>query len=165
MSRLEKVIKRALGELENTPGLSLRDVARKFIVSEGDILEALKSEGVHKVRRDQREQLLDELCTWGFGRLHVHNDWAESEVTCVLGDLRRVGEFLILQMADTLIRIEYSKVETVYLVEGHPRPSVQFFNKRGRCVFQVVLDPSPASFDRLRKAREAFCPAREVRTL
>ncbi len=157
MSRLEKLLKRVREELRQTPGVSLRELARKFSVPEGAILETFREKGVSKVRSDKKTALLEEIRTWGSNRLCVHNDWAEIEVAVDLKDLVSGPEGWALEMPHVRVEIDDARVDTIYFVEGPPPASLQFYNRRGRCIFRVVLRTDAALVDRFRAARETFC--------
>jgi len=159
MTRSNRLRNHLEDERRRVPGVSLQELARKFNLSEGEVLELLGSDLARRVKRDRHEEILREIRSWGPGILHIHNDWAEGEVNCDL-DLLALKDGLLTLRTDSLrFRIDYARIDTVYCVEVSDRYSVQFFNRRGRCVFQVLPSAAPESKGRFERFRESFCPA------
>ena len=157
MNRFEKLEKRLKEERQRSPELSIRDIARKFNIAEGTVLGVLREGTVSKVKRDRKERILEELREWGSGRVRIYNNWAESEVMCDLGLLEMLKGILILNTEKMLIRIAFSGVETIYFIENERHCELQYFNKRGRCIFGIILPTDPESRIRFHKFRESFC--------
>lgn len=157
MSRLQKLLERVREELRKAPGTPVPELARKFTVPEGTILETLRDEGVFKARRGTEHAILEELRSWGVARLRVRNDWAQAEVPCDLKDLELRENDLILTRSEAEVRVNYARVEAIYFVERAERPSVKFFNRRGRSIFEVILSPDSPSVARFKSAEKAYC--------
>lgn len=159
MTRSEKLRKRLEEERRRSPGLSPLDLALKFNVSEGTIIGLLGGEISKRVRSDLQAKVLDELRRWGNLVLHVHNDFAECEAACSFDGVSVKAGLLTVRAASMLIRIDYARVESVYFVEYGGRSSIQFFNRRGHSVFQVLPPAGWENADRFQNLRDSLCMA------
>jgi len=159
MKRSEKLRKRLEEERRRSPGLSPLDLALKFNVSEGTIVGLLGAGVARRVRGDLQEKILDELRAWGHVILQVHNDFAECEATCGFDAASLKSGLLTVRAANLLIRIDYARVESVYFVEYGGRSSIQFFNRRGHSVFQVLPPAGREYADRFHNLRGSLCMA------
>jgi len=159
MTRSEKLRKRLEEERRRSPGLSPLDLALKFNVSEGTIVGLLGGGAARRVRGDLQEKILDELRGWGHMILHVHNDFAECETNCNLNAVSLKAGLLALRAPNILIRIDYARVESVFFVEYGGRSSIQFFNRRGHSVFQVLPPAGKENADRFHNLRDSLCMA------
>lgn len=159
MKRSEKLRRRLEEERRRSPGLSPLDLALKFNVSEGTIVGLLGGGAARRVRGDLQEKILDELKAWGHVILHVHNHFAECEATCDLDTVALKAGLLTVRAANVLIRIDYARVESVFFVEYGGRSSIQFFNRRGHSVFQVLPPIGKENADRFHTLRDSHCMA------
>lgn len=159
MKRSEKLRRRLEEERRRAPGLSPLDLALKFNVSEGTIVGLLGGGSARRVRGDLQEKIMDEIRAWGNVILHVHNDFAECEATCDLGAVSLKAGLLSVRAANVLIRIDYARVESVFFVEYGGRPSIQFFNRRGHSVFQVLPPAGKENVERFHNLRDSLCMA------
>jgi hypothetical protein len=157
MSQMDRLLKRVRQEITGRPGITLQELARKFTVPEGAILEALRDGAVQKVRRELRDALLAELPTWGLLRLQVRNDWAECEVACDGREVEVEKDGLILESVDRRLRVARSSIESMYFVEEGGSQSLRVFNRRGRFVFQVGWPSTPEAGPRFKETRARFC--------
>lgn len=156
MTRNEKLRQRMEEERRQSPWLSLRDLAKKLNLSELAVLGLLGEGQARKVRRDLEDLVLDEIRTWGTGSVQIHHDWAEAVVTCDLGSLTVVAGLLTVKKDSSCFRIDYGRVESIYFVEFGQRSSVQFFNKKGRLVFEVLPPADPGFMERFQRLRGSF---------
>lgn len=159
MTRSEKLRKRLEEERRRSPGLSPLDLALKFNVSEGTIFGLLGGGVARRVRGDLQAKILDELRGWGDLVLHLHNNFAECEAACSLDGVSVKAGLLTVRAANMLIRIDYARVESVYFVEYGGRSSIQFFNRRGHSVFQVLPPAGRENADRFQNLRDSLCMA------
>lgn len=157
MGRSEKLRKRLQEERRVSPGLSPLDLALKFNVSEGTVLGMLGGDVARRVRSDFKDKVLEEIRSWGEVTVHIHNDWAQCECECELKDASILAGLLTVRSSKVEIRIDYARVEAVFFVEFGRRPSVQFFNRRGHSIFQVLLPPGEEQGHRFKDLREALC--------
>jgi putative heme degradation protein len=151
MSRLEKLLLRVRKELADHPGSIVQDVARKFTIPEGSILEALRDGIVQKVRREQRASFLRALSLCGPRRFQVRNDWATCEISGDGAALEIREADLIFVANDRRLQVARKAIESVYFVEEAQTRTIRFFNRRGRFIFQVVWDGAVALFEEMRR--------------
>jgi putative heme degradation protein len=159
MTRSEKLRRRLEEERRRSPGLSPLDLALKFNVSEGTIIGLLGGGSARRVRGEFQEKILDELRAWGHVILHIHNDFAECEANCTLDAVALKAGLLTVRAPSILFRIDYARVESVFFVEYGGRSSIQFFNRRGHSVFQVLPPAGKENSDRFRNLRDSLCMA------
>lgn len=153
-----KTRQKIVEEFRRTLTGSMLDLAKKFGVSEGDVLEALRGSAAHKMRRDRLGRAIDIAKTWGKGLLVIRNDSAIAKLTCSMADAALRKDRLTIEGNAFRAHIDMRRVSTGYCLEkqGHPSErtsySVQFFNPRGRNVFKFFLRGDPALF--LKACRE-----------
>lgn len=159
MTRSEKLLHRLEEECRKVPGISLRDLAKRLNLAEKAALLLLEDSQARKVRSDLEDKLLSEIQAWGMGFIQIQNDWAGATVGCDLKGLSVKDGLLSVKTESTSLRIDYARVDSIYFVEFGGRTSVQFFNKKGRLIFEVLPPADPGFVERFRRARESLCTA------
>lgn len=154
MTRAERLGVQLREERKRSPGVSLRTLAKKYSVPERVVLEAFRDDGICRVKSDRVPQVLDELQSWGPVRVRVQNDFSEIEMTASLGDFALAGESLALETDSYRIKIDCSRVDSVYFVLSANVASVEFFNKKGRLMFQILALADAESRERYEKSRQ-----------
>jgi putative heme iron utilization protein len=155
MNWKERLLDRVRDELLRQPGASVRDLARKFSTPEAMILEALRDGTVRKVKPGLRDGVLDELRTWGTVRVRVHNDWAEAELDLEASSLSLADGQIVFAGGGSRIQAASAAVDAVYFVSRGRGGAVQFFNRRGRFIFDVEpLGKDPKFFQ---QAADRLC--------
>lgn len=153
MRRLDRLVLRIREELARTPDALIQDLARKFSVPEGAILEAMRDGAVRKVRRERLEAFVKELFSWSETRVRLRNDWAECEVICDLRTPFANPREIVAQAGAWRLRLSLNAIESAYFVEERAERSVRFYSRRERFIFEVT----PLLADVFKRARELYC--------
>ena len=143
---------------ETNKSHSLRDVARHFDVSPGEILSAIAqaqdddhagSYSASPVSSERLLEVLDLACHWGQLRAVVRSEaGAVSELMLRAADFVLKGDWLNVESAPFHMHINWSKVDNAWLLRrGDSLRGVHFNDARGNTVFNLSLVRSDGEFE------------------